>query len=293
MRKDAKSVMVTLSTVDFTTRDRSPSCRCRECKRMVVPLPRHIKIQSDSADRASQMPVHVKDAASWAQALIMSAPFVAYFTAYYIRLFSYMQFGISADLITVRLEDILWVFAALIFPFLLNIVDWATDALAFGSLARGVGRFLIYASSFVLATQAAIVISIAFKCRVLDWYQLFLLVAQLVSLLAILRLSKNCRERHGHGGTRRIASIVSLVALFVYGAYVQAAYISFHNGKYQVCGEDRALIVGFDSQGRAIEKQMVDASDSGVCELGDGYRLVDVTGKSLHVERYSYIRVGT
>lgn len=87
------------------------------------------------------------------------------------------------------------------------------------------------------------------------------------------------------------AALLFVMATFVFAAVNQTAYLSFHGGSYQICDSRNALIVGFDNQGNAIEKQIVAVSDNGVCELAPGYRLVDVTGEQLHLERYNYVLV--
>ena len=255
--------------------------------------PKHASPSDGTDNRGFLSSLQAGDVAAWAQAGIMASPFLAYLFVYCGMHYVYASFGVSAQLIVVELEDILWIVAAISLPLVLVMAGTATltSVLEQRWIRLVAAGILVGIQWGCLIDQASLIRLTLRHCQIFDWEQYALIVIQVVSLLIFCMLHvKWCILRQALAFQRGV-TLLALLAVFYFGFFAQGVYLAFHHGSYQICDDGKALIVGFDSQGRAIEKQIVSVSDSRICELAPGYYIVDVTGEQLHLENYLYLRV--
>lgn len=254
--------------------------------------PKHARSWNSDEQQLVLPSLQFGDAASWVQAGIMASPVLAYACVYYVKHSIYSRFGLPSQLVTVRFEDVLVIAAVLIAPIAILVFDLVLNKLV-GREPMGMHSITGIAILLLLypAENALLVVSISFQCGIFDWMQYLWILIQLLTVIGIhlmVRKSWLFRDLDTHS---RGTGIFLFVMLLLFATVEQVSSISFHNNVYQICDNRNTLIVGFDNQGKAIEKQIVSVSNNGVCELAPGYSLVDVSGDQLHVERYYYLLV--
>lgn len=233
----------------------------------------------------------LQEPASWVQALIMALPSLAYLSVYYMEYYKYNRFGISTELITVRLEDILLVLLLTVSFVWSFVIDWGAEIANARNWKHQALYFLRFALLLSFACQAIMLISLSLKCGVSQTWQYVLLALQFAftALLLLVPNKKHVSDRDywAKAGTYFFSALIAYCVL----SLGQASYLVFNLSRYQTCPENKTLIVGYDSQGRAISKPVLDVTESGICCVGEGYTLEEVTGKELDVKKYTYLQI--
>lgn len=231
-----------------------------------------------------------EDAATWAQAVFMVLPVLVYGFVYWHRYTKYSFLGISKELISVRFEDVLFLIVALL-AMLWLFSGWAFEVLESRNKRETLISWCLFALSLLFAAEALFLITILVRTSRADPSQLLLLLFQglLLYLMVKARWSWFTRQ-HVDQNRRLLGLLITGIAMCFLVSQLLPTLV-FHLSKYQICEQDHALVAGFDSQGRAIEKAILNIDDNGICTLSEGYVLADVTGRELREERFSYIEV--
>lgn len=229
----------------------------------------------------------LKDAADWAQAMLMAAPLVGYALIYYARWQEYAWLGVSSSLITVRLEDVLLVIVLMVTFGWTQLINWMQVLLGTKGWRIKAYRILHPLLILVVVVQGALIYTEASMLNAYSYGVIIHTVIQLILLLYISWLLAKERPREHHQAIRVICSLVLFVAML----WANIAHYSFHFGRYQYVRDDNAIVVGYDSQGRVIEKEIIGVSDNHVCVLKNGYRLKDISDKDISLVRFSHLTV--
>lgn len=232
----------------------------------------------------------LQEPASWLQALIMFLPIVGYLITYYMKYYRFSGFGISADLITIRLEDVLLYLIIALVTSWSYVLNWGVWLIWDKNRLKTIVWITHYILILAFLYQAFQLVSISIKCGVVQ-VGAFITLATQAALLVMIVLSG--RKRWGKVASKMSAGSVaySLVMslFFIILTIGQCAYLSFHLGKYQKCTARNAIIVGYDAQGRGIAKEILEERDDGFCRLASGYELYDICEQRIEVKRYTYI----
>ena len=231
-----------------------------------------------------------EDAATWAQAIFMALPVLVYGFVYWHRYAKYSFLGISKELISVRFEDVLFLIVAAM-AMLWVFSGWVFEVLDSGNKRETLISLCLFSLSLLFAAEALFLITILVRTGRADPSQLLLLLFQGLSLYLMAKARWSWFTcQHVDQNRRFLVLLITGIAMCFLASQLLPTLV-FHLSKYQICEQDHALVAGFDSQGRAIEKAILNIDDNGVCTLSEGYALADVTGKELREERFTYIEV--
>lgn len=244
---------------------------------------------SDNPSSASLTENLANDAAGWVQALIMALPALGYGVVYYARWYTFDKLGISNQLISIRLEDILFVIASCLLFYGSSLGNLIILFLSGRDKVETLLRdFIIAIMLLGICYQLSMLITISIKCHIKQPSHYFVLILQIAILIFAQRALKKALQ--GTVALKEIVRIsIILILSFLVIATPQIAYLSFHTRSYQLCTEDNALIIAYDQQGRAVEKSIIIAKEYDVCELSPGYSINDVADKQLKLVNYCYV----
>ena len=217
----------------------------------------------------------------------MAAPALGYALIYYARWQKYAWLGVSPSLITVRLEDVLMVIVLTVIVGWAHLINWIQILLDSKNWRVKASKILCPFLIVLIIFQGNAIHTEVVDIGICNWSVIYLLGAQTVFFVyACRQLAKPLPKSH-HQGARVVCALLCFMLLFC----VNAVYYACHFDRYQFVSDDNALIVGFDYQGRAIEKEIVDISDKRVCTLASGYRLKDVSGMDISLIRFGHLMV--
>ena len=245
--------------------------------------------KNDAAEERIIPSTLLEDMAGWAQAAFMAVPAFVYALIYYSRWQKYTWLRVSSTLITVRLEDALLPIVLTVFFGWSQLINWMPILLDAESWRIKASKILHPFLCVVIAVQCVMILTEAIRLDVYDYSVIVRAVLQLGLSLYINWLLNKAKPKSYHQGVR----FVSVLVVFVLLLTANVVHFSYHFGKYQYVSDDNAIIVGFDSQGRAIEKGIVDISDERVCTLESDYRLKDVSGKTISIVQFGHLAVDT
>ncbi len=248
-----------------------------------------VELNEDSKTRLLNLLLN--EPASWIQALIMALPGLAYLSVYCIKHYKYNRFGISPDLITVRLEDVLLVLLLTMSLGWSAVLNWGSEITNSRNSKQLAVFFLMFALLLSFAAQTMDLISISLKCGIAQVYQYVHLTLQFAFLVILFFAIRKVRESGMRIWAKMRAYCFSAFIGYCVLSLGQVSYLIFNLSEYQVCPESNSLVVGYDSQGRAVSKMIFSESESGICCVERGYVLEDVTGKELEMRKYTYLQV--
>lgn len=231
------------------------------------------------------------DASTLAEMLLAIIPIVAYGCVYYVRWRKYVWLGISHDLVSVRLEDLLLAGVFALVLYWSQLANWLVAVVNPKRRRRRqlALRIVDVVLVLVLAVQTCLLVSISVRAHVFDVYQYIMLGLQAI-LFATWMLASSGRWVFKNRSKNSISATLFVCAmLFVALSVGRAAYFVFHTAEYQVCPEDNALVVALVDEGWAVEKEIVRMEDGGMCELSPGYVIRDMDGKRLYVTHFTYV----
>lgn len=233
------------------------------------------------------------EASTLAETLLAIVPALAYGCVFLVRLRMYQWLGLPRQLVSVRVEDVLFVGILALILYWSRLADWLLALLnpqARGKRVLGIVDLTLLA---ILVIQACMVARISITYRVFDVYQYAMLGLQAACL--VLWVLVRCRRGlFGHDSQKLVGPTLFVCALlFVILSVGRATYLAFHNVEYQYCPEDNALIITYDGDGRAIEKEIVSMDADNTCKLAPGFVINDVEGKQLQVVHFGYVEAET
>lgn len=231
------------------------------------------------------------DLPAWLQICLVVLPVIAYYFIYFDKYEVYSALRVSTQLINIRFEETLLFLLTLLVAVFTVLFLGFYEFVVRSDHKTSIQRFVIRLWFVFVLVQLISIISIMIGSGRFGPVPIIRSALCLVAPLALFLLTNRLfifKRLEGYP-VYVAGALIGWAAIFC--AMTNAAFIQLHNSSYQVCNSDNALIVGYDSIGRAIEKQIIRIDSRGVCELELGYQLVDVSDKEIVLESFTAIEV--
>lgn len=229
----------------------------------------------------------VAELPGWLQVVFMILPFIGYLITYSFRCYIYYKLGVSTSLVQVKLEDVLFILLtclliclSIAFHFVIGFLNTANRREGLRTAWYTVitclvgGEVVLAAIAYIMAKHVDIVSAITLSLSV---------------LLCVLAWLTKRQGRHFKAVPKPLRTLRTgiMFSVLVICIWHVGAFLAFRSSTYQWCMEDRALIVGYVDDGRAIEKTIKRVDETTyACELCNGYKLVDVSDKEIILGQY-------